>query len=90
MRIVIIYLDFPAREYYYITMKRIENSNDIGTLVLARRKELGLTQKEASGLCGVGIRFWSELENGKNTLQLGKVLSILSRLGIDITAKVRP
>jgi len=70
-------------------MKRIENSNDIGTLILTRRKELGLTQKEASGLCGVGIRFWSELENGKETLQHGKILSILSRLGIDLTAEVR-
>ncbi|MDY0290003.1 MAG: helix-turn-helix domain-containing protein [Sphaerochaeta sp.] len=70
-------------------MKRIENSNHIGTLVLARRKELGLTQKEAAGLCGVGNRFWSELENGKETLQLGKVLSILSRLGIYLTAELR-
>ena len=70
-------------------MKRIENSIDIGTLILNRRKGLGFTQKEAAGLCGVGVRFWSELENGKETLQLGKVLSILSRLGIDLTAEVR-
>lgn len=70
-------------------MKRIGTSNDIGTLVRSRRKELGLTQKDAAGLCGVGNRFWSELENGKETLQLGKVLSILSRLGIDLTAEVR-
>ena len=70
-------------------MKRIENSKDIGTLVLTRRKELELTQKEAAGLCGVGIRFWSELENGKESLHLGKVLSILSRLGIDLHAEGR-
>ncbi|MDD2297102.1 MAG: helix-turn-helix domain-containing protein [Sphaerochaetaceae bacterium] len=70
-------------------MRRIKNCNDIGSLILTRRKELGLTQKEASGLCGVGIRFWSELENGKETLQQGKVLSILSRLGIDLIAEVR-
>ncbi len=82
-------LDFPVREHYNSSMKRIENSNDIGTLVRSRRKELGLTQKKAAGLCGVGVRFLSELENGKETLQLDKVLSILSRLGIDLIAEVR-
>ncbi len=86
---VILPLVFPVREYYHISMNRIENSIDIGTLVRTQRKNLGLTQVEAAGLCGVGVRFWSELENGKETLHLEKVLSVLSRLGIGLTAEVR-
>ncbi|MDD3902116.1 MAG: helix-turn-helix transcriptional regulator [Sphaerochaeta sp.] len=70
-------------------MNHIKESIDIATLVRSRRKELGLTQKEASGLCGVGVRFWSELENGKESLHLGKVLTVLSRLGIDLNAEKR-
>lgn len=77
--------DFPSGP----RMRRIENYNDIGSLIRTRRKELGLTQNEVSGLCGVGIRFWSELENGKKILQQGKVLSILFRFGIDLIAEVR-
>jgi len=70
-------------------MNRIENSIDIGTLVRTQRKVLGITQVEAAGLCGVGVRFWSELENGKESLHLGKVLLVISRLGIDLMVGVR-
>jgi len=69
--------------------KGIEKSIDIGTIIRIQRKNLGLTQVEAAGLCGVGVRFWSELENGKETLHLEKVLSVLLRLGIDLKAEVR-
>jgi len=82
-------LAFTIREYYPISMDRIEKSIDIGTIIRIQRKNLGLTQVEAAGLCGVGVRFWSELENGKETLHLEKVLSVLLRLGIDLKAEVR-
>lgn len=70
-------------------MNTIANSSDIANLVKKRRTELGLTQIEASGLCGVGTRFWSELENGKETVQLAKVLIVLSKLGIILTSQSR-
>lgn len=70
-------------------MKDIKKTEDIARAVRTRRKELGLTQADAAGLCGVGIRFWSELENGKKTLQLGKVLAVLDRLGIVLQAGER-
>ncbi|NCC14012.1 MAG: transcriptional regulator, partial [Spirochaetia bacterium] len=66
-----------------------ETSSDIGKLVCSKRKELGLTQKEAAGLCGVGVRFWSELERGKSSLHLGKVLLVLTRLGLEIQVEGR-
>ena len=42
-------------------------------------------QADAAGLCNVGIRFMSELENGKPTLQVGKVLHVLEAFGFLVT-----
>lgn len=56
-------------------------------MIRARRKALGLTQTELAGLCGVGARFIVELERGKPTLELGKVLRVLERLGVQILAR---
>lgn len=37
-------------------------------------------------MCNVGARFFSELENGKETLQMNKVLHCLEMLGINLYA----
>ncbi len=58
---------------------------ELGHLVRAKRRQIGLTQVELSALAGVGIRFLSELENGKATAELGKVLQVLSRLGLVVS-----
>ena len=62
---------------------------DIGTAVRKKRQEDGLTLADASALCGVGYRFMSDLENGKATVQVGKVLQVLTALGIDVTIEAR-
>ena len=62
---------------------------EIGSFIRTKRKEFGLTQVEVAGLCNVGIRFVSELENGKKTLQIGKVFYVLNSLGFDIVLKER-
>jgi y4mF family transcriptional regulator len=61
----------------------------IGEAVRAQRKALALTQIEAAGLCGVGERFLRELELGKPTVQLGKVLQVLSGLGMSLSLEAR-
>lgn len=53
----------------------------IGARLRTKRKQMGLTQNEAAGLCNVGVRFISELENGKSTMQFDKVLKVLKRFG---------
>lgn len=58
--------------------------SDIGAAVRNKRKDDGLTLADAAALCGVGYRFMSDLENGKSTVQLGKVLQVLNALGVDI------
>lgn len=60
---------------------------DISQLILQERKKRGLTQAQAAGLCGVGIRFFSELENEKPTLQINKVLRVVRMFGIKISAE---
>jgi y4mF family transcriptional regulator len=70
-------------------MVKIENPFDIGKLVRQRRKEAGLTLQEAAGMAGVGIRFLSELERGKPTLQLGLVLKVLQLFGLELHVRAR-
>ena len=56
----------------------------IGELVRNTRKSLGVTQKDLAMTSGTGLRFIIELERGKPTCQLGKVLTVLHTLGIKI------
>ena len=49
-------------------MERIFSAKDIGTIVRAERKKLGMTQAELALNVGTGIRFISDLENGKPTV----------------------
>lgn len=62
---------------------------DVGTAVRKKRKKDGLTLADAAALCGVGYRFMSDLENGKETVQVGKVLKVLTALGLDMTIEAR-
>jgi y4mF family transcriptional regulator len=63
----------------------IFKTEDISSIIKNRRKSLNLTQAECAAFCGVGVRFFSELENGKQSLQLGKVLQVLQTLGLKTT-----
>ncbi len=49
----------------------------------SRRKQLGLTQSETAEMCNIGARFFSELENDKETLQ--KVFSLIIQFYTEIT-----
>lgn len=60
---------------------------DIGRIVRAARKKAGLRQAQAAALCGVGTRFLSDLENGKPTLHLGKVLQVMKGFGLLVVIK---
>ena len=54
---------------------------EIGDIVRTTRKAAGLRQDELAGAAGVGLRFIVDLEAGKPTLQVGKVLHVLDALG---------
>jgi len=62
---------------------------DIGTAIRKKRKKDGLTLADAAALSGVGYRFMSDLENGKETMQVGKVLKVMTALGLNMTIEER-
>jgi len=57
----------------------------IGKLIRNTRKQLGSTQRDLALTSGTGLRFIIELEKGKETCELGKVLTVLNTLGIRMT-----
>jgi HTH-type transcriptional regulator / antitoxin HipB len=57
---------------------------DLGKVIRAKRKSLGMTQERAAGLSGVGVRFLSELERGKTTAAAGKVFQVAKKLGLEL------
>lgn len=58
---------------------------ELGEMVRKERKALGLTQAELALTSGTGMRFISDLENGKPTCQLGKTLIVLKTLGLQLS-----
>ena len=67
----------------------IRSAADLGTCIKVRRKALGYSQARVASLCGTGTRFISDLENGKETVELGKAIVVATALGIDIMGEYR-
>jgi len=59
----------------------IDTVNDLGAALRQARKALGLTQAELALAAGVGLRFVVELEAGKPTVRLERVLRVIDALG---------
>lgn len=64
--------------------RRVRTVDDLGGLVRAVRRRDETDQATTAGLAGVGVRFLGDLERGKPTLQLGLVLRVLERLGLEL------
>jgi len=61
--------------------RAIRSVAQLGVALRAERKALGLTQADLALAAGVGLRFVVELEAGKPTLQLTRVLRVIDALG---------
>ena len=66
------------------TKKLLSFSEKLGLHVRETRKKLGVTQKSLALKSGTGLRFIIDLEKGKPTCQLEKVLTVLHTLGLKI------
>ena len=66
-----------------MAMGKIEK---LGEIIRQARKEQGLTQEQLAATTGVGVRFIRELEQGKESCHIGKALTVVAMLGIDIEA----
>ncbi len=63
---------------------KIDTPEMIGQLIRRKRSETGVKQEVAAGMCGVGTKFLSQLENGKETAELGKTMQVLRRMGLEL------
>ena len=62
---------------------------ELGVLIREERLRQKLTQTDLAGISDVGITFISQLENGKETAEMGRVIRVLTMLGIDLYAERR-
>ena len=58
----------------------------LAQLIKARRRALRMRQPDLALVADVGVRFIVDLENGKPTCQVGRVLRVLQALGITLKA----
>ena len=63
----------------------ISKPEELGRIVKQERKAMALTQADLALTSGTGMRFISDLENGKPTCQIGKTLTVLKTLGLRLT-----
>ena len=90
-QIIDYFLDYSLSGKYSFIMEetRIISAEDVGKIIRARRKELGYTQADFAKAVGTGVRFISDLENGKPTVQFDKTIHVLSMAAINLYAKER-
>ena len=68
---------------------RIKNAEDLGSEIRKRRKNLGYTQQDIAARTGLSASFISDVENGKETAEIGKIMLLLSILGLNLYMKER-
>ncbi|MFT5715934.1 MAG: HTH-type transcriptional regulator/antitoxin HipB [Oleiphilaceae bacterium] len=66
----------------------VKETKQLGQLAKFVRKNQKLDQATAASLSGNGTTFTSEFENGKPTVEIGRVLNVLDALGITMTLDI--
>ena len=62
----------------------IQDCAELGRKVRELRRAQKVTQAQLAGLANTGTRFVSDLENGKETCQIDKMLRVIDALGFDM------
>lgn len=63
---------------------KIATPAELGLVIRAARRAQGLRLDDAAAFAGVGPVFTGDVEHGKETVQLGRVLRLLKQLGLEI------
>ena len=61
---------------------RIYTPDSLGAAIRHYRQEVGLTQEELAKRAGLNRTYLSDLERGKETEQLRRILRVLRQLGV--------
>jgi transcriptional regulator with XRE-family HTH domain len=64
---------------------RVYTSASLGEAIRHYRKEAGLTQAQLAEMAGLQRSYLSELEAGKETEQVKRLLRVLRQLGVRMT-----
>lgn len=68
---------------------RIRSSGELGAIIREQRRRMALTQIDLAGLGNTGNRFIVDMENGKPTVQLQKVLDLMDLLGLEVVVRTK-
>jgi HTH-type transcriptional regulator/antitoxin HipB len=63
---------------------KIRSTQELGEFVRQYRTSQKILQADIAGLANTGNRFVVDLEKGKPTLQLQKVLDVLDLIGLEV------
>lgn len=66
------------------TIKKDTQISELGLAIEAERKRRNLTQTQLAELSNTSINFVGQLEGGKSTAQIGKVIDVLKVLGLQL------
>lgn len=67
----------------------LTDPTELGVVIRARRKAVGLTQGELADAAGTSLRLVSEVERGKANARLESVLKLLAELGLELYVRPR-
>lgn len=67
---------------------QIKSAEDLGQVIRRQRKLQALRQQDLADLIGASHVFLRQVEHGKPTVQLGRVLRLLEELGIELYVDV--
>jgi len=78
---------FPYGNELVAMAHAIHDPESLGRYLRAARIEQGMTRDQLAGATGLSPKFISQIEGGKPTAQLGKVMKLLSELGVTLDAR---
>lgn len=68
--------------------RAIRTAEDLGRLIRDQRKRQGLRQTDLAAIIGASHVFVGDVEKGKPSVQLGRVLRLLDELGLELRVSV--
>ena len=74
---------FVYKSHYIVIME------ELGNIIMKRRKALAITQRELAALAGIGINTLTKMERGEANPSLKVVLSVLNTLGLEMDIKIK-
>ena len=68
---------------------KINNTKTLGETIRARRKELHYTQAYLAEFTGLSVTFISDVERGKTTAEIEKIIRLINVLGLNLLVEKR-